>query len=60
MTEVALRDIRAGEELLENYFTSYDEDDFFTFELRNISMHEYLEFYLPARRPHAQNQHLSG
>jgi len=60
MTEVALRDIRAGEELLENYFISYDEDDFFTFELRNVSMHEYLDLNLPARRPHAQNQHLSG
>ena len=59
-TEVALRDIRAGEELLENYFESYDADDFFTFELRNISMQDYLESCQPARRPHADSQHLSG
>jgi len=28
-TEVALRDIEAGEELVENYYDSYDPDDFF-------------------------------
>ena len=28
-TEVAIRDIHAGEELLENYFLCYDKDDFF-------------------------------
>ena len=58
--EVALRDIREGEELLENYFLSYDEDDFFTYELSNVTMHEYLDRYLPGRRIHAHRQHLSG
>ena len=28
-TEVATRDIEAGEELVENYYASYDPDDFF-------------------------------
>lgn len=43
MIEVALRDIAPGEELLENYFLSYDEDDFFNFELKNVSMRDYLK-----------------
>jgi len=34
--EIALRDIKQGEELLENYFLSYDENDFFT----NINLFE--------------------
>ena len=42
LTEVALRDISPGEELLENYFLSYDEDDFFNYELKNVSIHDYL------------------
>lgn len=28
-TEVALRDIKKGEEILENYFDSYDQNDFY-------------------------------
>lgn len=43
MTEVALRDIAPGEELLENYFLSYDEDDFFNYELKNVSIQDYLK-----------------
>ena len=42
LVEVALRDISPGEELLENYFISYDEDDFFNYELKNVSIHDYL------------------
>ena len=42
LVEVALRDISPGEELLENYFLSYDEDDFFNYELKNISIQDYL------------------
>lgn len=43
LTEVALRDIAPGEEILENYFLSYDEDDFFNYELKNVSIHDYLK-----------------
>lgn len=57
--EVALRDIRAGEELLENYFLCYDKDDYFSFELRNQPLRDYLDFYLPSRGTYVKHQHLS-
>jgi hypothetical protein len=34
--EVALRDIHAGEELVENYFDNYDPDDFFVLEQERV------------------------
>ncbi len=42
-TEIALRDIRSGEELLENYSLSYDESDFFFTELSNPDPYSYLQ-----------------
>jgi len=41
-TEVATRDILAGEELLENYYASYDNDDPFFFEIRGICVEGFL------------------
>ena len=57
--EVALRDIEAGEELLENYFMNYDADDFFTYELRNVSVSDYLTRHISSRKSNVKNQHLS-
>ena len=52
-TEVAHRDIGAGEELLENYLLAYDESDFFFQELVNPDPYLYLNtLYLP-RQSHA-------
>lgn len=34
--EVALRDIQAGEELVENYLDNYDSDDFFVLEQQQV------------------------
>jgi hypothetical protein len=42
-TEIALRDIKRGEELLEDYTLSYDETDFFFSELVNPDPHTYLQ-----------------
>ncbi len=42
-TEIALRDIKQGEELLEDYSLSYDESDFFFTELVNPDPHIYLQ-----------------
>lgn len=41
-TEVALRDISAHEELLENYLAAYDKSDFFFQELLNPDPHQYI------------------
>jgi len=40
-SEIALRDIQAGEELLEDYFLSYDPDDCFVLEMNNIDWKNY-------------------
>lgn len=42
-TEVTLRDIRRGEELLEDYSLSYDESDFFFTELCDPDPLSYLQ-----------------
>jgi len=41
--EIALRDISAGEELLEDYFLSYDPDDCFVLEMNNIDWKHYFQ-----------------
>lgn len=41
-TEVALRDINAHEELLENYLKAYDKDDFFFQEMLNTDPCQYI------------------
>ncbi len=41
-SEIALRDIKYGEELLENYTLSYDTNDFFFSELLNPDPYHYL------------------
>lgn len=35
--EYSLTDIYAGEEILKNYFLSYDENDFFNLEIHNLT-----------------------
>lgn len=42
-TEVALRDIRRGEELLEDYNLAYDASDFFFSERRDSDPYSYLQ-----------------
>ncbi len=42
-TEIALRDIKRGEELLEDYTQSYDASDFFFTELVNPDPYSYLQ-----------------
>ena len=39
--EIALRDIGAGEELLEDYLQSYDADDCFVLEMHNVEWREF-------------------
>ena len=58
-TEVAARPIKKGEEILENYFLSYDKDDFFYFEFNNLDMTQYLALNGKARKFYANNQNLS-
>jgi len=41
-TEVALRDIQAHEELLENYLKAYDKNDFFFQELLDPDPYQYI------------------
>jgi len=47
-TEIAMRDIRCGEEILENYNLSYDNDDLFFLEMKNICEAERM-LVLPAK-----------
>lgn len=47
--EVALRDINVGEELLEDYFLSYDSDDCFVLEMNNVDWREYFSL-TPTKR----------
>lgn len=57
--EVATRSIKKGEEILENYFLSYDKDDFFYFEFNNLNMSQYLALNGKARKYYVNNQNLS-
>ena len=41
-TEISLRDIKAGEELLENYLISYDPGDFFFHEINDPDPYHYI------------------
>lgn len=36
LTEVAVRDIAPGDELIENYYANYDADDFFVLEQQRV------------------------
>ena len=58
-TEVALREIKPNEEILENYLFSYDDSDFFFQELTNLDPIFYLNTILLKDNPHAQCQDLS-
>ncbi len=40
--EISLRDIDAGEELLEDYFHCYDVDDCFVLEMHKVNWRQYL------------------
>ena len=59
MTEVATRDIFAGQELLENYFISYDNDDPFFFEINGICVDKFLSMTKKERRILAQGKDIS-
>ncbi|MEW6520851.1 MAG: SET domain-containing protein [Thermodesulfobacteriota bacterium] len=58
-TEIAEQDIEADEELLENYFLSYDVDDFFFQELVNIRPDDYLNIIARGCHYHAHHRYLS-
>jgi len=48
--EIALRDIGAGEELLEDYFLSYDADDCFVLEMNNVDWRQYFSLTAMKRK----------
>lgn len=54
-TEVSVRDIQADEELLENYFLSYDASDFFFQELQNPDPDFYLQRISGEKAHHVHN-----
>ncbi len=57
--EVALRDICYGEELLENYYHSYDKDDLFFLERRNVDLYKYITLTARERRRLVKSQDIS-
>lgn len=59
-TEVACRHIQRGEEILENYFLSYDKDDWFYFEINNLEAAKYLALNGKERKRYVKSQNLSG
>jgi len=58
-TEIACSHIKKDSEILENYFISYDKDDFFYFELNHIDAYQYLALNGKDRRLHAKSQNIS-
>ena len=58
-TEIAVRDIHAEEELLENYFISYDPNDFFCLEMKTQSSTQYLSLIESEQKCNAYNKNLS-
>ena len=58
-TEITLCDIHEGDELLENYFHVYDEDDFFFQELYNKNPYDYLKIITQGFRTNVHHQHIS-
>ena len=58
-TEIAIRDIRANEELLENYFISYDPNDFFCLEMKTQTSTQYLALLEGEQKLNACNKNLS-
>lgn len=58
-TEIACKDINKDEEILENYFLSYDKDDFFYFELHHLNVKSYLALNGRDRKTYVKNQSIS-
>lgn len=58
-TEIACHDIKKDEEILENYFLSYDKDDFFYFELNHLNVNQYLALNGKNRKIYVENKHIS-
>jgi hypothetical protein len=58
-TEIACHDINKDEEILENYFLSYDRDDFFYFELHHLNVDHYLALNGKDRKTYVKNQNIS-
>jgi hypothetical protein len=57
-TEVSMRDIMADEEILENYFLSYDASDFFFQEVVNPDPLIFLNAILQQDKIHAPHKHI--
>lgn len=55
--EIALTDINAGDELLENYLHSYDADDCFVLEMNNIDLRQYFSLQSSKRKSIINNIH---
>jgi len=59
-TEVALRDIERGDELLENYYLLYDTDDPFVLEMQDIEVDKFLAMKARERKRYVKGQNISG
>ncbi|MFH2066472.1 MAG: SET domain-containing protein-lysine N-methyltransferase [Pseudomonadota bacterium] len=57
-TEVAIQDIDEGEEILENYYLSYDDDDFFMLEMKKVDVLRVLLFNYKKKRNYAGNKNI--
>lgn len=58
--EKAYRDIKKGEEILENYFLCYDKDDWFYFEINNLKVSKYLKLNGRERKSYVESRHILG
>ena len=59
-TEIASKDIKKDDEILENYFLCYDKDDWFYFEINNLEVSKYLKLNGKERKNYAESRHLPG
>jgi uncharacterized protein len=57
-TEVAIQDIGEGEEILENYYLSYDDDDFFMLEMKKIDIMNILLLNYRKKGAHAPDKNI--
>lgn len=58
-TEITSKDIKKGDEILENYFLSYDSDDWFYFEINNRKVTRDLSLNGKERKLNVKGQNLS-
>ena len=55
---VAIQDIDEGEEILENYYMSYDDDDFFMLEMKKVDILRVLYLNYKKKRAYAGNKNI--